>query len=152
MDCGEVDCGSRVARQMLQMYIRLHHAARDFPTCPSSVQGFSASQQASHVTCGYCPWRLLLFQIVALQLDVVAGATNGEWLERDPGMHLIASSSSIATFASQSASSPLPTTTSSAALDHPGSGAHLLGSAPSRANANIEPSRRQPRLPGPLIN
>ena len=118
-----------------------------------SDQGFSASQPASdHVTGGDLNSPLPLPYCVREQLwrrpDMVAGALDGKWLERDPACILIASSSSIATFASQSAFSRLPTTTSSP----PPWTTLALGSAPSRANANIALFRRKPRLPGPLIN
>lgn len=115
-----------------------------------SDQGFSASQRPRDWRLPHSP--LPLPYCVTEQLwrraDMVAGALNGKWLERDPACILIASSSSIATFASQSAFSRLPTTTSSP----PPWTTLALGSAPSRANANIEPTRRKTRLPGPLIN
>jgi hypothetical protein len=106
------------------------------PPCPSSV---------------FCQrprdWTLLhlaLLCIVAL-VDVVAGAMNGKWLERDSRMQSDAFNFLDRDFPiaerihdCQRRHHPPPWTTLA------------LGSAPSRANANIEPTRRKPRLPGPL--
>ena len=77
------------------------------------------------------------------RVDVVAGAMNGRWLERDSRMH---------GFKFLDRYFPIAERIHDCQRHHPPPWTTLaLGSTPSRANANIEPTRRNPRLPGPLI-
>lgn len=70
------------------MYIRLHNAARDFPSYLPllGIKGFLSV--SDHVTEAILPLPYCVREQLWRRFDVVAGALNGKWLERDSGMHL----------------------------------------------------------------